>query len=155
MCIKSLQLCPTLWEPMECRLPGSSVHGILQARILEWVATILPGIFLTQGLNPHLLQLLHCRHILYRWATREAPAHMYTQTSNLSKESLVILFSICTKSNHLKKKEDVLYSNAQILAVMWLQLHEGSWQARVHFWIEKVSAWISPNNWQIIFIGSQ
>ena len=32
------QLCPTLCDPMDCRLPGSSGHGILQARILEWVA---------------------------------------------------------------------------------------------------------------------
>ena len=35
---KSLQLCPTLCDPTDCGLPGSSVHGILQARILEWVA---------------------------------------------------------------------------------------------------------------------
>ena len=33
-----LQLCPTLCDPMGCSLSGSSVHGILQARILEWVA---------------------------------------------------------------------------------------------------------------------
>ena len=32
------QLCLTLCDPMDCSLPGSSVHGILQARILEWVA---------------------------------------------------------------------------------------------------------------------
>ena len=32
------QLCPTLCDLMDCSLPGSSVHGILQARILEWVA---------------------------------------------------------------------------------------------------------------------
>ena len=32
------QLCLTLWNPMDCSLPGSSVHGISQARILEWVA---------------------------------------------------------------------------------------------------------------------
>ena len=32
------QLCPTLCNPMDCSPPGSSVHGILQARILEWVA---------------------------------------------------------------------------------------------------------------------
>ena len=40
MCIraKSLQLYPTLCNPMDCSPPGSSVHGILQARILEWVA---------------------------------------------------------------------------------------------------------------------
>ena len=35
---KSLQSCPTLCDPVECNPPGSSVHGILQARILEWVA---------------------------------------------------------------------------------------------------------------------
>ena len=32
------QSCPTLCNPVDCSLPGSSVHGILQARILEWVA---------------------------------------------------------------------------------------------------------------------
>ena len=37
-CAKSLQSCSTLCDPMDCSPPGSSVHGILQARILEWVA---------------------------------------------------------------------------------------------------------------------
>ena len=54
------KLCLTLWDPMDCSSPGSSVHGILQARILEWVDI---SFFPTQGLNPHLL---HCRLILYR-----------------------------------------------------------------------------------------
>ena len=36
-CALLLQLSPTLCNPMDCSLPGSSVHGILQARILEWV----------------------------------------------------------------------------------------------------------------------
>ena len=60
-----------LCDPMDSSLPDFSVHGIFQARILEWVA--LPssrGIFLSQGLN---LGLLHCRQILNHWATREAP----------------------------------------------------------------------------------
>ena len=35
---KLLQLCLTLCDPMDCSLPGSLVHGVLQARILEWVA---------------------------------------------------------------------------------------------------------------------
>ena len=43
-------------DPMNHSLPGSSVHGILQARILEF---LLQGIFLTQGSNLHLLLLLH------------------------------------------------------------------------------------------------
>ena len=32
------QSCPTVCDPMDCSPPGSSVHGVLQARILEWVA---------------------------------------------------------------------------------------------------------------------
>ena len=35
----SAQVCPTLCDPVDCSPPGSSVHEILQARILEWVAT--------------------------------------------------------------------------------------------------------------------
>ena len=35
---KSLQLCPTLRDPMDCSLPGSSVHGTFQAGVLEWGA---------------------------------------------------------------------------------------------------------------------
>ena len=32
------QSCPTLCDPMDCSLPRSSIHGIFQARVLEWVA---------------------------------------------------------------------------------------------------------------------
>ena len=38
MCAKLLQSCPTLCHLMEYSLPGSSVHGILQARTLKWIA---------------------------------------------------------------------------------------------------------------------
>ena len=37
-CSVTFQLCPTVSDPMDCSPPGSSVHEILQARILEWVA---------------------------------------------------------------------------------------------------------------------
>jgi len=37
------QLCPTLSDPMDCSLPGSSVHGIFQARVLEWGAIAFSG----------------------------------------------------------------------------------------------------------------
>ena len=56
------QSCPTLCNPVGCSPPGSSVHGILQARILEWVAiSFSRGIFPTQGSNPGLP---HCRQML-------------------------------------------------------------------------------------------
>ena len=57
------QLCLTLCGPIDYSLPGSSVHGILQARVVEWVSqSLLQGIFLTREAN---LGLLHCRKILY------------------------------------------------------------------------------------------
>ena len=40
MCVKSLQSCPTLCDPIDHSPPGSSVHGILQARILAWIAML-------------------------------------------------------------------------------------------------------------------
>ena len=40
LCAKLLQLCPTLWDPMDCSPLGSSIPGILQVRILEWVAIL-------------------------------------------------------------------------------------------------------------------
>ena len=40
-------LCPILCDPMDCSLRGSSIHGIFQARILEWVA-----IFFSRGSSP-------------------------------------------------------------------------------------------------------
>ena len=49
--------CLTL-NPMDCSPPGCSVHGILQERILECVAVLLQGIFLTQGSNPSVLHWL-------------------------------------------------------------------------------------------------
>ena len=57
---KLLQSFPTLCNPMHCSLAVSSVHGILQARILEWVTMpFSKGNFPTQGSNPCLLPLLH------------------------------------------------------------------------------------------------
>ena len=54
------QSCLTLCDPMDCSPPTSSVHRILQARILEWGScSLLQGIFLTQESNPNLLHLLY------------------------------------------------------------------------------------------------
>jgi len=46
------QLCPTLCNPMDCSPPGSSVHGVLQARILEWVAIPFSKILPNPGIKP-------------------------------------------------------------------------------------------------------
>ena len=57
LCAKSLQSCPTLCDPMDCSPPGFSVHGILQARILERVA--IP--FSTASLH-HTCKSLYITH---------------------------------------------------------------------------------------------
>ena len=44
------QLCPTLSDPVDCSLPGSSIHGIFQARELEWDAIAFSSHFLLQGI---------------------------------------------------------------------------------------------------------
>ena len=46
-CVLVTELCPTLCEPMDYSPPRSSVHGILQARTLEWVATPFSGVLCT------------------------------------------------------------------------------------------------------------
>ena len=46
------QLCLTLCNPMDCNPPGSYVHGILQARILEWDAVSSPGDLPKPGIEP-------------------------------------------------------------------------------------------------------
>ena len=65
----------TACDPMDCSLPGSSVHGILQARILEWVA--IP--FSRVSSWPRDRTWVSCigRRILYCWATREVLQYSY------------------------------------------------------------------------------
>ena len=65
------QSCLTLCDSMDCSPQGSSVHGIFQAKILEWFAiSFFRGSFPTQGLN---LGLLHCRQILYQLSYQGSP----------------------------------------------------------------------------------
>ena len=66
------QSCPTLCDPMDCSPPGSPVRGMLQARILEWVALPLSR----ESSRPRDRTCIscnsqHCRLILYHLATRE------------------------------------------------------------------------------------
>ena len=71
MCCLGTWSGPTLWQPHKCSLPGSSVHGISQAKILEWVAlSFSGGMFQTQELNPGLL---HCKWILYWRSPQGSP----------------------------------------------------------------------------------
>ena len=67
VCAKLLQSCPTLYNPMDCSPPGSSVQEILQARILEWIAISFRG-FPDPGIEPICLHPLH-------WQVDFSPQH--------------------------------------------------------------------------------
>ena len=81
---KVAQLCPTHCDPMDCSLPGSSIHGIFQVRVLEWVA-----ISFSRGSSQpgDWIQVSHIagRHFTI-WATREALNIMRTTCNFISLE---------------------------------------------------------------------
>ena len=116
------KLCPTLRNPMDCSPPGSSVHGILQARILGWVAMPFsrglpdPGILycLSHQGSPRILEWVaysfsrgssHPRNqtgvscitggFFPSWATREA------DLSRLRKKLSEIIFLLCKRKTKL------------------------------------------------------
>ena len=97
------QLCPTLCDPMDCSPPGSFVHGILQARIPEWICHfLLQAIFLTQASNPHLLHLLHWQVDLYHWATWQTPS----PTPVLITISVFLFISILPSLSNIRRRSE-------------------------------------------------
>ena len=73
-CYLVTKSCLTLCDPVDCSPPGFSIHGISQARILEWIASSfwdLPGDLPNPGIEPVAPAL--AGRFLYCWATREAP----------------------------------------------------------------------------------
>ena len=90
-CVSVAQPCLPLCDSMNCSPPGSSVHEILQARILEWVAIPFSrGSSPPQGLNPGLL---HWRQILYHLSHQGRPLSRIAKTilkkkNNVGKISL-------------------------------------------------------------------
>ena len=88
-----LQLCLTLCNTTDCSLPGSSVHGILQARILEWVAISPPGNLPNPGIEPESPAL--AGGFFTHGATREAlTGYTPIQNKQLKEHFLTILNSI-------------------------------------------------------------
>ena len=143
MHVKLLQVCPTLCEPMDFSPLGSSVHGILQARILEWVAMPFSRDLPHPEWNSGLLQFLQCRQILYHWTNREAPCHRHLSpicnpsSKILSKMSPPELRHNFTVKNILKREVigALIYSfhfailgkiGSFLLSYIWLLLNLGN-----------------------------
>ena len=103
----------TLCDPMDCSLPGSSVHGILQARILEWVAVpVSRGSSQPRNFESGVSCI--AGGFFTSWATREAlnsalpPPAFYC-----------FIYSKCTSANNLVCQVDILLS---VLKEKWGQI---------------------------------
>ena len=123
--VKVTQLCLTLCDPMDYGPPDSSVHGILQTRILECVVgshSLLQGTLPIQGSNQGLL---HCRWILYHlshqgssWHSRE-DSHFWLLMGE-KKENMVSSESNEVRSSQRKcsEKEGRIMLNTAVSSLM-------------------------------------
>ena len=120
------QSCLTLCDAMDCSLPGSFVHGIVQARILEWVAIPLSRI--SSWPRDWTLSLLHYRHILYHLISQGSPSNNKPRV-NIHKQPITAKFcselgkctriivkdllslSNSTSSGHLKNSHSIYTSD--------------------------------------------
>ena len=115
-CCMRAQSCLTLWDPKDCSLPGSSVHGILQARILERVA-----VSFSRGLSrPRDWTRISCigRRILYHWATWEELSHPWTLPQSIIRTKPVSKTSLATKSS-VSKVPTLLHGVSILLVICY------------------------------------
>ena len=126
MCAQSLQLCLTLCNTMDCSPPGFSVRGTLQARILECVA--MPS---SRGSSwsrdwTCVSCFLHCKWILYHWATREA--HRWNENESEVAQSCPTLCNLVDCSLPGSSVHGIL--QARILEWVAISFSRGSSQPR-------------------------
>ena len=134
LCVCSVaQLCPTFCDPVNCNLPGSSVHEILQAGILEWIAiSSSKGSFLPR--DQTCISYVSCigRWILHHCTTWEAQTHCYMSITSpqswkvfkYTKEKspflcplLVFVYCCITKTSKLHGFKQQTHVDSQFLKV--------------------------------------
>ena len=133
VCVKLLQLCLTVCGPMACSPPVLSVHRILQARTLEWVAvhSSTGSSWPKSGMNPSLLHLLHYQVCSLpvepsgktQWYSS---GHLFvaSQFSSLSVEMKIIFFLFPPKMLTVEKRStDKLYRKVFLTSIMTLFMY--------------------------------
>ena len=111
---KSLQLCLTLCDPMDYSPPGSSVHGILQARIVEWVA--LPSSRgSSQDRGRTHISYVSCidRRVLYNWCYLGSPRFLIYLSLSPSPFITMFVFYYFSKKPFEFREIQVLISVSQ------------------------------------------
>ena len=102
------QSCPTLNDPMDCSLPGSSIHGIFQARVLEWVAIAFSDICCWWPTNRVLIitTIIVTQYLFidYFICAQEAPRTLYATFLIYTNNPLrLILYSLFRKLRDWKR----------------------------------------------------
>ena len=93
-CVEVAQSCPTLCNPIDYSLPGSFVHGILQAIILEWIAVPSPGDLPNPGIEPRSPAL----------QVNSLPAELPGKLRCIEKRKKNLIFFFWETSHRLGKK---------------------------------------------------
>ena len=127
----SLQSCPTLCNPLDYSPPGSSVHGILKARILEWVTMLPdPGIEPTSLTSPTL-----AGRFFTASATWEAHLYRYQLTKEVAVDCLTFTLLYCS-----------VYSWQSKIHLPVLGRWEGGsgWGTHIKPWLTHVNVWQKP-----------
>ena len=126
LCAKLLQSCPTLCNPMDSRLPGSPVHGTLQARIPEWVAVPSSRGF-SQPKDQNPVSLVSC--IVGRFFTTEPPGEAGFQVEGDMR---------CMRFGRQKDSRQSCHSHTTVSHWLtwgstWLTSSSSSWLSSFHF----------------------
>ena len=156
-CCLVIKLCPTLCNPVDSSPPGSSVHGIFQARILESVA-----ISFSKGFSQprDWTRISWIGKWIYHWATWEKPLIHYsvgqignqkTPSSSFSSFSRVlIMFQVLKNTRTIKTSYTILpildKKLIWITNLYWFQyhlsIHQNSYQYSSKVWIAKLTTWL-------------
>ena len=91
--------CPTLCDAMDCSLPGSSIHGIFQARVLEWVAIAFSDPLTTQSENAPF-NVSHQKHINIQHCGAYSPFALHNIKHCWPARALNTLVILTTKNIH-------------------------------------------------------
>ena len=107
-----VQSCPILRDPMDCSLPGSSIHGIFQARVLEWVI-VWPQVNKREGTWPHPSTENWIKDLLNMAPPiRTRPNFSQSLPSGSSYKPLILLRQRAENHNHRKLTNLITWTTA-------------------------------------------
>ena len=114
---KSLQSCPTLSDPMDWSLPGSSIHGNFQARVLEWGAIAFLGFIIFRAIV--VQSLSHVQHFVTPWiAIQQVSLSSFSQFAlMMALNHIILCFLLLLPPSIFPRIR--LFSNELALLIKW------------------------------------